>query len=124
MDRVDKAEFIKRSQNIADLLAGAQTRTNIRSGYLMVIEATDGQYNKEPVYIVIKAEPQEGLRRNNKELEHIKDIVMSPAQKFYKVGVLYQDSNEGKTYPNDSFSGYVFDEQFNSGNSSLSTEVV
>ena len=120
LDRVDKPEFIKRSQSIADLLAGVQTRPNIKAGYLMVIEAIDGLYHKEPVYIIIKAEPQEALRRNKKALEHITDIVMSPSQKFYKVGVLYKDANVGKTYPNDTYSGYVFDEQFNSGNSHLS----
>lgn len=121
LDRVDRPSFIQRSQHIADLLAGVQTRANIKSGYLMIIEAQDNLHREQPVYIIIKAEPQEALRQNEKALEHIKEVVMSPAQKFYKVGVLYKDDNDGKTYPNDCYSGYVFDEQFSSGNSSLST---
>jgi hypothetical protein len=86
----------------------------------MVIDAIDTFNKNEPVYIVIKAEPQEALRRNASTLEHVKDLVMSPAQKFYKVGILYQDMKEGDNYPNNSFSGYMFDEQFNAGNSTLS----
>lgn len=86
LDKVDRPGFIQRSQHIADLLAGVQTRANIKSGYLMVIEAQDNLHRKQPVYIIIKAEPQEALRQNEKALEHIKEVVTSPAQKFYKVG--------------------------------------
>jgi len=115
LDRVNDQTFIKRTQDIAHLLAGSQNRANIKAGDLYVVEAIDSSYKNEPVYIVIKAEPHEGARRNNNALEHLKDIVLSPSQKLYKVGVLYKDENEGKTYPNDIYSAYLFDEQFGNG---------
>ncbi|TGE03330.1 nucleoid-associated protein [Hymenobacter fodinae] len=121
LEKVNDPTFLKRSQNIAHLLAGSQNRSNIKAGDLYVIEAVDSSYQNSPVYIVIKAEPHEGVRRNKKSLEHLKDIVLSPSQKLYKVGVLYKDENEGKTYPNDSFSAYLFDEQFGSGSQTLSS---
>jgi 37-kD nucleoid-associated bacterial protein len=120
LNKVNDQDFLKRSQDIAHLLAEKTTRSAPKSGYLMVIDAIDTLHNNEPVYIVIKADPQEALRRNAAALEHVKDLVMSPAQKFYKVGVLYMDMKEGDNYPNNSYSGFLFDDQFNSGNSNLS----
>ncbi|WP_303312683.1 nucleoid-associated protein [Hymenobacter sp. BT730] len=120
LNTADNDEFVRRSQAIATLLAGAQRRASIKSGFLFIIEATDASFRNLPIFIVIKAEPQEALRRNAHALEHVTDLLMSPSQKFYKVGVLYRDDNDDKTYPNDSYSGYVFDEQFTNLNSGLS----
>lgn len=113
LNKVDNKGFVKRTQDLAHKLAGKQSRANIKAGYLMFIEAIDSSFGNTPVYIVIKAEPHEGLRRNASSLEHLKDIVMTPSQKLYKVGMLYLDDNEGKVYPNDSYSAYLFDDQFN-----------
>lgn len=115
---VNDDEFLKKSRHIAELLAESQTRNNISSGVFMLLDCSDKKTNRG-IYVVIKAEFQEALRSKtsvdgeNKSLELLKDIFLSPAQKLYKVGIIF---DKLKPIVNDElnskYGAIVFDEQF------------
>jgi hypothetical protein len=111
-------EFISVSKTLATKLAGLQTKGEIPNSYLMFIEAIDRTYHDTPIYITIKAEPHSAFKQTGDMVELMENLFLSPSQKLYKVGILYEDSNEEKAFPNDNHSGYVFDEQF-TGTSNL-----
>lgn len=124
LDRRTDNEFIATSQALATKLAGLQTKGAIPDSYLMFIEAKDMSYQRgAPVYITIKAEPHSAFQHNGTAVDVLENLFLSPSQKLYKVGILYEDDNnvvgeEEKAFPNSHFSGYVFDEQF-TGSSNL-----
>ena len=108
--------FISDSIKIADLLAISQNRTNIPGGYLIVIDSQNSSNNKK-VYIVIKAELHEALARtesdNISRINIINDIFLSPSQKLYKIGIIYErDYSNEEEYPNNDFGAFLFDDQF------------
>lgn len=104
-------EFVQMSKDIADHLAGAQTKTNYPGGFLLVIEATFPVTNNT-VYIVIKAEPHDALVLRQTRIEKLSDIFLSPTQKFYKIGVLAERGEQGTE--NQRYDAYLFDDQFGS----------
>jgi len=107
-------DFINKSQDIAELLASSQTRPNIPGGYLIIIEAVNNEANLS-VYIVIKAELHQALKRNSangrSQIELLDKIFLSPSQKLFKIGILYE-KNRTQTEPNLRFGCLVFDDQF------------
>ena len=116
-----KNNFIENSKNIADLLAVSHDRRTIPSGLLLVM---DGYYNKNKHYIlVMKAELQEAFtikeENEQKMVELINDLFLSPAKDFYKIGFLVEDINLDILYPNDSYSAYMYDDNFGSGKRNL-----
>lgn len=110
-------EFIQASKEIAEHLAGAQTKTNYPGGFLLIIEATLAATNNT-VYIVIKAEPHDALVLRQTKIERLSDIFLSPTQKFYKIGVIAERQTEGSE--NQRYDAYLFDDQF--GSSGLPAE--
>jgi len=112
--------FIKKSQNVADLLAISHDKKTIPSGLLLIM---DGYYkNRNHFVLVIKAELQEAFTikemDNHKVVELINDLFLSPAKDFYKIGYLIEDTNNA-TFPNDNHSAYMYDDNFSSGNRDL-----
>ena len=107
--------FIQKSQQIAHKLADSQTSSNMQGGYLLVIEAID-RTDSSFVLIVIKAELHEAFRTEKKKgvsvLKVLKDIFLSPSQKLYKIGFLYERQNTTGLTPNDLFGCFLFDDQF------------
>lgn len=112
--------FIEKSKKIADLLALSHNRKTIPGGLLLIL---DGLYNKKAHFVlVIKAELQEAFTIKNvdkhKIVELINELFLSPAQDFYKIGYLIEDTNND-TFPNNNHSAYMYDDNFSSGNRDL-----
>ncbi|MFN8355455.1 MAG: nucleoid-associated protein [Spirosomataceae bacterium] len=111
---ISDEDFIKQSGRIAVRLAEKQTVINIPDSYLLIVDAISD--DKKSVVIIVKAELQEALRTSNdkKNLELVKDLFLSPAIKFYKIGILFENSTLDKTYPNDEYGCILFDYYFSS----------
>lgn len=107
--------FITRSQEIAELLASTQRKTTIPGGYLIVIDAFDGN-TQDAVYISIKAELHEALKYNRangqSQIELLEKVFLSPSQKLYKIGILYEKPTPANNDPNAKYGGFLFDDQF------------
>lgn len=113
LHRKNDAEFIAASKHLATKLAGLQTQGVIPDSYLLFIEAVDQTYkNGSPVYIAIKTEPHEALKHTGTIVEVLDGLFLSPSQKLYKVGMLFEDENAEQPAPNNSYGGYLFDELF------------
>lgn len=108
-------DFISKSISIANLLAASQTSSNMPGGYLLVIEAQEREDNRY-VLIVIKAELHEAFRTEMQQgvsvLKVLKDVFLSPSQKLYKIGILYEKLNPVGSTPNDIYGCFLFDDQF------------
>ena len=119
LHRKNDADFIAASKHLATKLAGLQTQGVIPESYLLFIEAIDETYNGgSPVYIAIKTEPHDAFKHTGTVVEVLEGVFLSPSQKLYKVGMLFEDDNPELAAPNDAYAGYLFDEQFG-GQSSL-----
>jgi len=109
------AVFITKSTKITHLLAETQTSSNMPGGYLLVIEAQEKQDNRF-VIIIIKAELHEAFRKEKVKgetvLKVLKDIFLSPSQKLFKIGILYEKLNPATVAPNDTYGCFLFDDQF------------
>jgi hypothetical protein len=113
LHRKNDADFITASKHLATKLAGLQTQGVIPDSYLLFIEAVDRTYqNGSPVYIAIKTEPHEALKHTGNVVEVLDGLFLSPSQKLYKVGMLFEDENFERPAPNDRYAGYLFDELF------------
>lgn len=114
--KTDNDEFISKSVQIAQLLAQAQTRNTLPGGYVLIVEAKS-KFDKS-VVIVIKAELNTVLQyysENDKSvLKMLDDVFLSPSQKFFKIGVIYEkeEDNEFFSYPNNKYGCFLFDDQF------------
>lgn len=106
-------QFIQASQDIADLLAECQTKSNIPGGYLLVLDCEDEDDGNE-VYIFIKAEPHEALQivEGQSRISFVNKIFLSPSQKLYKIGTVYGKLNPASDEPNDRYGCFLFDDQF------------
>jgi len=112
--------FIERSKSIADLLAKSHDRKTIPSGLLIIF---DGKLLQKHVVLVIKAEIQEAFTikelDNQKLVELMNDLFLSPAKDFYKIGYVIEDTNDSELFPNSSYSCYMYDDNFSNGKRDL-----
>ena len=107
--------FIENSKQLAGLLAKSQNQKKILGGYFLFIEGVN-RVKQTSVYIAIKADLQEALLKDKVTgvISVLKEVFLSPAQKFYKVGLMEEKPNEVQSIdPNDLFTCFLFDEQFN-----------
>ncbi|MBD0332780.1 MAG: nucleoid-associated protein [Chitinophagaceae bacterium] len=106
-------EFITISQEAADLLAESQKRLNIPGGYLLVMDCLD-EISETSIYIIIKAEPHEALRRidGQSQISLIDKVFLSPTQKLFKIGIVYEKENPLSEQPNDRYGCFLYDDQF------------
>jgi hypothetical protein len=102
-------DFIKSTQEIADLLALSQTRNNIPGGNVIIIDAIDKTSNHE-VVIVIKAELHEAFQQKRTSLALLDNIFLSPSQKLFKIGILYAKNKSRKI--EEKYGCYIVDDQF------------
>lgn len=114
-------EFLEKSKNIADLLATSHDKRTIPSGLLLIM---DGFFeNNKHFVLVIKAELQEAFTikeiNNQKLVELINDLFLSPAKDFYKIGYLVEDIDRESSFPNSDYSAYMYDDNFTSGKRNL-----
>lgn len=95
-------EFIASSASLAEDLADAHFRTKIPGGYCLVgngLTTTNKFF-----FFVIKAELQEVFNVHNNELTLIKDVFLSPAKDFYKIGFFLESGS--------TFIPFMYDDQF------------
>lgn len=95
-------EFIEFSNRLATKLASAHFRTKIPGGYCLVGEGVTTSHEK--IFFVIKAELQEVFSISGNDLSVIKNVFLSPAKDFYKIGFFIKQS--------DLYDPYMFDDQF------------
>lgn len=116
---LNETDFIARSKEIATLLGIAQKRSIIPGGFLIIIEGMTDEQNK--FVLVIKAELQEAFttkidqETNKKQIEVLREIFLSPAEKFFKIGIICQAENPEEIFPNNEFSCMIHDDQFRPG---------
>ncbi|MBX7141262.1 MAG: nucleoid-associated protein [Chitinophagales bacterium] len=95
-------EFIASSVSLADDLADAHFRTKIPGGYCLIGNGVTS--TNKFFFFVIKAELQEVFNVHNNELTLIKDVFLSPAKDFYKIGFFLESGS--------SFIPFMYDDQF------------
>jgi len=102
-----KENFILSTTQIADLAVEAHQSRNRPGGLLLIIDAKVDRLN---AVIVIKAELQQAFIINDNAVELIKELFLSPAKEFFKIGILiHRDKkNVGKR----SFDTYIYDDNF------------
>jgi len=97
------------------LLARAQTKQSIPGGYLIVMDCSDATSDYFAC-IVIKAEPHEALQLaridGRDQLAVLDKVFLSPSQKFFKIGIIYQRSDEENVDLNHQYGTLLFDDQF------------
>lgn len=112
-------EFLEISKSISDLLAISHDRRTIPAGILIVL---DGHILSKHFVLVIKAELQEAFTikeiNNQKLIELVNDLFLSPAKDFYKIGFMIEERNNA-TQPNDNHSCYMYDDNFSTGKRDL-----
>jgi len=112
---LDEEGFIKRTTEITDLLADSQRRTSIPGGYLMVMDCQDSE-TALPVIVVIKAEPHEALQFSisggQTLLNVLRKVFLSPSQKLYKIGILYQKVADDEVEDIEKYGCFLYDDQF------------
>lgn len=99
---VSKSKFIKYSQALAEELAAAHFRTKIPGGYCLIGQGKTKEGND--FFFTIKAELQEVFSITGDNLELIKNVFLSPAKDFYKVGFFLRISSK--------FVPYMYDDLF------------
>lgn len=106
-------EFISATKDIADLLALGQTNTSWPGGFLIILDCVDDVLQTS-IYVVIKAEPHEALQRidGQSQIALLKKVFLSPTQKLYKIGILYEKENPASDAVNDAYGCFLFDDQF------------
>lgn len=101
-DSITKKKFIDYSSDMANKLADAHFRIKIPGGYCLVGDGMTS--SKKMFFFVIKAELQEVFNIEKNTLKVIKNVFLSPAKDFYKIGFFIQS---GK-----SFIPFMYDDQF------------
>lgn len=100
--KLTEKQFIAQSIDLAESLALAHFRTKIPGGYCLI---GDGLTTKNKrFFFAIKAELQEVFTIENNKLHLIKDVFLSPAKDFYKIGFFIESGS--------SFVPFMYDDQF------------
>ncbi|MGJ7544333.1 nucleoid-associated protein [Variovorax sp. LT1R16] len=113
--------FVNLSQNIASKLAVAQSNRTIPGGIVVVIEGTCGNPSRS-FMCVIKAEPHGGFTKRqagqNLTLEYIKDLILTPQAKLYKIGAFLRADQAAATVqqPTNGWKAFLFDDLITQGN--------
>lgn len=109
-------KFFETSKKITSRLSECQNRNNIPGGVVILLDCSLSKKNTARLYIVIKAELHEALRHQKRggrsKLQVLTEIFLSPAQRLYKVGIVYERKDGQNQYPNDVYGCFLYDEQF------------
>lgn len=95
-------DYISTTVELAEKLADAHFRTNIPGGYCLIGEGITSK--KQYFLFIIKAELQEAFNIESGKLNLIKDVFLSPAKDFYKVGFFIKNK--------ETFIPFMYDDQF------------
>jgi hypothetical protein len=96
----DGSNFIEHSKLLANKLTASQTTRNIPGGILVVFDGTIGGAGQK--YLgVIKAEMHEGFTIDKDDtsllLKYLSDLLLTPQQKLYKIGIFIEASQTETT---------------------------
>lgn len=118
----DEATFVTASQSIAASLAHAQVSKSIPGGVVVVVYGMAG-HPGIPFTCIIKAEPHAGFTRkvgNTGELilEFLKDLILTPQAKLYKIGAFLRTDAHGvdPENPCGGWRAFLFDDLITAGN--------
>lgn len=117
----DDNKFIEVTQKLADKLTVSQFSSNAPGGLLAVIS---GRVSVDalPFIAVIKAETQNGFRTNESDeqimMEYIAELLLTPSQKFYKIGFLVQTDSSSTSPLVENHKAFLFDHLMSSTESS------
>ncbi|MCD4818666.1 MAG: nucleoid-associated protein [Candidatus Cloacimonetes bacterium] len=103
--------FIELSKDITFKLAQAQTSRGYPAGAVVCFTGTVSQYNY-PCYGIIKTEKHAGFAKHSEHLVFLKDLLLTPSQRLYKIGLFIEVDNvsEDETHRDScDFQAYVFD---------------
>lgn len=109
-----ESEFIDATCELADILAESQSHWSIPGGLLLIMDGLT--VNNVPFTVCIKAEIQDAFTlTNTNRLELIQQIFLTPAQELYKIGLIIAEKDNGEYIypPNDKYSCYMYDDNFN-----------
>lgn len=116
LSTLNDTDFITASKEINEIAVEAHQNGNRPGGLLVII---DGLIDKSNAVIVIKAELQEALTLNGTAIQLIKELFLSPAKEFYKIGVQINKGKD-KNKPN-SYSTWVYDDNFSPSKKDLAS---
>ncbi len=113
--------FLERSIALGERLASQQKSSSIPGGFFVLLQAHYGEDSKA-MAIAIKAEPHEALRHitddsGRSRIELLKSVFLSPSQKLFKIGILFEHEEITGDEINDIFGCLVYDAQFRVENS-------
>lgn len=117
----DDPQFVNLSQSVASKLAAAQTSRTIPGGIVVVIDGTCGNPARS-FMCVIKAEPHGGFTKrqvgNNLTLEYLKELILTPQAKLYKIGAFVRQDPAAATeqQPTNGWRAFLFDDQITQSN--------
>lgn len=118
ISELDDNLFVNHSIKIAQLLAMAQVSSRFPGGFVIVLDAEKSN-TKKKVSIVIKAELHDALIYYDDSLRLLENVFMSPSQKLFKFGMIYEydehekeELPEGLEFPNNDWGAMIYDEQF------------
>lgn len=95
-------EFIRETKSLAEALADSHFRTRIPGGYCLVGEGYT--FSDQHFFFIIKAELQEVFSIEGNTLQLVKDVFLSPAKDFYKIGFFIDGMSE--------YVPFMYDDQF------------
>jgi hypothetical protein len=114
-------QFVNLSQTIASKLAVAQTNRTIPGGIVVVIDGTCGNPSRS-FMCIIKAETHGGFTkkqaRGNLTLEYIKELILTPQAKLYKIGAFLRHDQAAATAhePTGGWKAFLFDDLISQSN--------
>ena len=118
----NEATFISASQSIAASLADAQVSRSIPGGIVVVVYGMVG-HPGIPFTCIIKAEPHAGFTSKVGDtgvlmLEFLKDLILTPQAKLYKIGAFVRQHADQAAHDNPSggWRGFIFDDLITAGN--------
>lgn len=118
LNEASEIDFIKNTGFMADLLAISHNKRTIPGGLLLILNGkTEDRKN---FVISVKAELQEAFTiMKAGKVSLLKDLFLSPAKDFYKIGVVVESRNPSSGW-NSKYSCYMYDDQFYRGKKDLS----
>lgn len=116
----DNDSFLGLSKEVAKKLAQSQSKRNIPGGIIVIFDGTVGPRNLRYI-ATIKAESQAGFALESSDinviiLKYISELLLTPQQKLYKIGMFVEkvsNSNIESMRSADEFDAIIYDQNMN-----------
>lgn len=117
---VDQRAYVHESRRLAEMLTVAQSTRDLPGGALVIIDGKTGRDAKRYM-AVIKAEVHDGFNlgavgKKKTALSYLSDLLLTPAQRLYKIGLLWAHGEGGgskreASLSHKDYAAYVYDQQ-------------